>query len=426
MKKAIPLLFVFIIVLSMQIKANNPPNTPSTPSGPTLVWADEENYYSTSATDPDGDKVRYGFDFGDGTDITWTGYVDSGSTASAYHVWCSCAGEGTRYVKVKAQDENGAESGWSNTLAVYVDVNEKPSVPSTPSGPSTGKVGRVYTFTTSSTDPDDSSHEKIKYRFDWGDGHLTWTDWYTPGETAYASHSWSSPGTYTIKVYAEDLHGLETTWSPGKVITITSNNAPLQPSLSGPTEGEAGQSYTYTAVTTDPDEDKIRYGFDWNGDGMVDEWTDYVNSGESVEASHIWQTAGVYSVKVKAQDEDGAESDWSTPLTVTIASANDVTPPTIEVKKPKEGYLYIFDKEILPLPMKTSIIIGKITIKVNATDDSGVSNVLFMVCQELLYNDTEPPYEYVYDGSFGSHTLTIRAYDIVGNYAEKSMYVFVV
>lgn len=57
-------IFVMSIVAGIKAHTNNPPNTPSVPSGPTWVWGDEVNTYSTSATDPDGDMVRYGFDWG--------------------------------------------------------------------------------------------------------------------------------------------------------------------------------------------------------------------------------------------------------------------------------------------------------------------------------------------------------------------------
>jgi len=60
--------------------------------------------------------------------------------------------------------------------------------------------------------------------------------------------------------------------------------------------------------TTDPEEHKIRYGVDWDGDGEVDEWTDYVDSGEEVEIDCTGRTG---TVKVIAEDEYGAQSEWT-------------------------------------------------------------------------------------------------------------------
>jgi hypothetical protein len=66
---------------------NNPPNTPTMPSG-TISGTPGTSYsYSTSATDPNGDQVKYTFDWGDGTVQSQTGLVNSGTTASASHAW---------------------------------------------------------------------------------------------------------------------------------------------------------------------------------------------------------------------------------------------------------------------------------------------------------------------------------------------------
>jgi len=97
--------------------SNNPPNTPSKPDGPTEFASGISQEYSTYGTDPDGNQIRYYFDWGDGTG-TWTSWVSSGSSASASHSWSS---SGTYYIKTKSQDEWGAESGWSDSLMVLVD-----------------------------------------------------------------------------------------------------------------------------------------------------------------------------------------------------------------------------------------------------------------------------------------------------------------
>jgi hypothetical protein len=35
-------------------------------------------------------------------------------------------------------------------------------------------------------------------------------------------------------------------------------------------------------------------------------------SGESLNASHIWEQRDSYTIRAKAKDENGAESDWAT------------------------------------------------------------------------------------------------------------------
>ena len=61
---------------------------------------------------------------------------------------------------------------------------------------------------------------------------------------------------------------------------------------------------------------RIKYIFDW-GDGTVSE-TEFVDSKAVVGLSHIWDSPGVYSVRVRAEDVYGASSEWSCPIEVTI------------------------------------------------------------------------------------------------------------
>jgi hypothetical protein len=65
--------------------------------------------YSTYATDPDRDQVKYTFDWRDGTTAN-TGPVNSGTRSSASHAWSKA---GTHQVNVMATESKGASSGWS-------------------------------------------------------------------------------------------------------------------------------------------------------------------------------------------------------------------------------------------------------------------------------------------------------------------------
>ena len=78
----------------------------------------------------------------------------------------------------------------------------------------------------------------------------------------------------------------------------------------------------FTASTTDPDGDQLYYMFDF-GDGTSSFWYGPYDSGEECTASHIWFEKGGYQVKVKAQDGNGAESEWSDPLPITMPYSFD-------------------------------------------------------------------------------------------------------
>ena len=109
------------------------------------------------------------------------------------------------------------------------------------------------------------------------------------------------------------------------------NFPPFNPSTpSGPTSGETGKSYTYSSSTTDPDGDKVKYAWDWNGDNVVDECDDnsgsYYASGATVSTSHSWSSQGTYNIMVMAEDINGAQSLWSNPLSITMPRSKSNIP----------------------------------------------------------------------------------------------------
>jgi len=205
-----------------------------------------------------------------------------------------------------------------------IEYNDPPNKPSKPQGQTSGNANTDYTYTTSTTDPEG---DQIYYKFDWDDG--TYSDWigpYDSGQTGSATHNWECGGSYSIKAKAKDVNDLESPWSDALTVTI-SNNQPNPPSTpTGTTSGYHGVSYTYSTSATDPDNHQVKIYFDW-GDG-TGTWTDYVNSGQSVSKSHIWNAPGNYNVKAKAKDTCGLEGGWSGNLPVYMQNQAPNTPNT--------------------------------------------------------------------------------------------------
>jgi hypothetical protein len=102
---------------------------------------------------------------------------------------------------------------------------------------------------------------------------------------------------------------------------VPANDPPLKPDTpTGDAEGKAGDEYTYTTSTTDPDGDAIYYKWDWD-DGTTSDWLGPFGNGADATASHTWDDEGDYNIKVKARDPSGEESDWSDPLPITMPQA---------------------------------------------------------------------------------------------------------
>ncbi len=97
------------------------------------------------------------------------------------------------------------------------NTNSPPDTPQKPTGPENGEVGLEYTFTTSTTDPQNSD---VSYLVSWGDVESEWLGPYSSGQIVAFDHVWTTPGTYNVSVKARDADYLESGWSAPSVITI--------------------------------------------------------------------------------------------------------------------------------------------------------------------------------------------------------------
>lgn len=106
----------------------------------------------------------------------------------------------------------------------------------------------------------------------------------------------------------------------GKIYCFKGNTQPQSPQIpEGLTDGVINTAVSFSTVAVDSDGDQLQYGWDWDGNGIVDEWTGFYNSGVPIQISYTWASPGIYNVKVKAKDAY-QESSWSSPLVVTITA----------------------------------------------------------------------------------------------------------
>jgi hypothetical protein len=190
-----------------------------------------------------------------------------------------------------------------------VTTSNPPVIPAAPSGPTHGVRDVEYLFSTSTIDPDG---DQIFYMFSWDDGTSSqWLGPYSSGIPISTSHSWSEIGTYTVKVKAKDTNGATSDWSQPHEISIVLNDAPDTPTISGPATGAPGKNYLFKVQTSDANGDDVYYYIDW-GDGTSTEWIGPFTSGEQTTTTHSWGEKGTFTVKAKAKDITGEESDWGT------------------------------------------------------------------------------------------------------------------
>jgi len=155
------------------------------------------------------------------------------------------------------------------------------------------------------------------YAFHWTFGDGASSDEQNP------AHTYTTAGNYTVKLTVTDADNIiasDTTWASIQ----GSSNPPDTPVVTGPSKGKPNVVYNFFATATDPDGDALYYWYDW-GDGNNTGWLGPINSGSVMAANHSWASKGSFTIKVKAKDTGGSESDWGT-LSIHMPAALPYTP----------------------------------------------------------------------------------------------------
>ena len=96
----------------------------------------------------------------------------------------------------------------------------------------------------------------------------------------------------------------------------------------------------------------------------------------------------------------------------------------LSMSKPLPGYLYIFDKQLMPTLAGRTIILGGITIQTTVGTD--ITSVAFYIDGELQNTDDEAPFIWKFEKrAFGRRIITIVGDSPLSN-VEQSIEVFIV
>ena len=166
--------------------------------------------------------------------------------------------------------------------------NHAPTADATAGEPYTGFARGEITFDGSRSYDRDGII--ISWKWDFGDGNS--------GSGEIVKHTYVHPGEYTVILTVKDEKGATDRYTTIARIT-EGNNPPSTPIISGPTSGHKDTLYEFTFVSTDPDDDSVRYIIDFGGDVIE---TVYFSSGIPITRNHMWSEPGRYIITVKAFD----------------------------------------------------------------------------------------------------------------------------
>jgi outer membrane protein assembly factor BamB len=104
---------------SLKIIIDEPPLTPTMPSGLDSGKINVSCDFASSTIDPDGNRISIRFAWGNGDTSDWSPYYSSGDTVTTSYTWINT---GTYLVKAQAKDELDMTSDWSEGLPVRIDA----------------------------------------------------------------------------------------------------------------------------------------------------------------------------------------------------------------------------------------------------------------------------------------------------------------
>jgi hypothetical protein len=151
-------------------------------------------------------------------------------------------------------------------------------------------------------------HPPFTWHWDFGDD--------TTSEEQNPSHTYKAPGEYPVMVTVMDSNGGSFYDKTSAWIQET-NTPPNTPTIEGPTEIGAEEYCWYNFTFPDPDGNIVYLYVEAFGLESGVWWGPYGPGYEIQNINYSWPEKGEYTVRAKAKDTYGAESDWAV-LEVTV------------------------------------------------------------------------------------------------------------
>jgi PKD repeat protein len=243
-------------------------------------------------------------DFGDGT---------TANTASASHTYKKA---GNFTVTGTVTDTTGYTSSSTKTVTASAPpANQAPEAKLAVT-PTSGTAPLAVTASTSgSSDPDGTIASVV---IDFGDG--------TRSNSASASHTYSTAGTYTVIATVTDNGGLSASATSTITAAAPANQAPVAKLSVTPTTGTAPLAVTAsTAGSSDPDGTIASVVIDF-GDGT---------KANTASASHTYSAAGTFTITATVTDNGGLSAAATS--TVTAAAPANQAPVAKLAVTPTSG-----------------------------------------------------------------------------------------
>ena len=204
-----------------------------------------------------------------------------------------------------------SRTGWVNDASGAVGLDSVQVL--SPNGGENWAFGSIHNITWNST----GGGASVNIHFSLNGG-ASW-EWAAAGTSNDGSFSWmlSAVLSDNCLVRVSDTDGVPADPSDS-VFSISAPTVSVPTIPSGPASGTVGMSYSYsTSGSTSNLGPSLQYKFDW-GDGTDSGWL----AMGATQASHLWATAGTYTIRAMArcvEQSTVVESAWSAAFTVVVS-----------------------------------------------------------------------------------------------------------
>ena len=284
-------------------------------------------------------------------------------------------------------------------------------------------------ITANATDNDSGVKEvTLEYRYRVNDTD-NWSNWTTYQIDNTSSDGWkwefnapTGEGHYQLRTIAKDKAGNTENKNNPDIELGYDVTKPTSTAID-PAKNWYNTIFTLEATATDNMSSikQVQLYYRYSNDGNT--WTPWKLYETDNNPSDGWKWQfnaskadgdGHYQVYTIATDNAGNTQE--APTTAQATFGIDREDPIVEVTKPQQGYIYIFNHEIMSSPLGVTRIIGKITIEVEVEEaTSGVKDVKIFIDDVLKEKLTSPPYKWTWSGKTGKHTIRVTAEDNAGN-----------
>ncbi len=187
--------------------------------------------------------------------------------------------------------------------------NRAPTAVMAAPDPANAPPGTLFSFSgTGSTDPD-AGDSIATYSWNFGDGFTA------SGSTV--THAYATAGTYAVTLTVVDSRGKASAPVSRNVGVGSLTNVPPTASFTfGPASGTAPVTATFTSTSTDGEGPISTW--EWN-------WGDGTTPGTTSQATHVFQSAGTFTVTLTVTDSGGLSSSATNTIQVNPLNCDVLT-----------------------------------------------------------------------------------------------------